>query len=54
MWQCPNCAKQHKDAFVDSAREFCSRRGMMYLLARSETSVEQRLMGYLASRGLVR
>ncbi len=46
--------KQTLAAFVDSAREFCSRRGMMYLLARSETSVEQLLTGYLATRGLVR
>jgi uncharacterized protein (DUF58 family) len=46
--------KQTLAAFVDSAREFCARRGMMYLLARSETSVEQLLTGYLATRGLVR
>jgi uncharacterized protein (DUF58 family) len=49
--------KRYKEtlaAFVDSAREFCSRRGMTYLLARSETSVEQLLTGYLATRGLVR
>jgi uncharacterized protein (DUF58 family) len=46
--------KQTLTAFVDSARDFCARRGMMYLLARSETSVEQLLTGYLATRGLVR
>ncbi|MFZ1935039.1 MAG: DUF58 domain-containing protein [Thermoguttaceae bacterium] len=46
--------KQTLAAFVDSARDFCSRRGMMYLLARSETSIEQLLTGYLARRGLVR
>ena len=49
--------KRYKEtlaAFVDSAREFCSRRGMTYLLARSETPVEQLLTGYLATRGLVR
>jgi hypothetical protein len=46
--------KQTLAAFVNSARDFCSRRGMMYLLARSETSVEQLLTGYLATRGLVR
>ena len=46
--------KQTLAAFVDSTREFCSRRGMMYLLARSETPVEQLLTGYLATRGLVR
>ena len=46
--------KQTLAAFVDSAREFCARRGMTYLLARSETPVEQLLTGYLATRGLVR
>jgi uncharacterized protein (DUF58 family) len=46
--------KQTLAAFVESAREFCARRGMMYLLARSETPVEQLLTGYLATRGLVR
>jgi uncharacterized protein (DUF58 family) len=46
--------KQTLAAFVDSARDFCSRRGMMYLLARSETSIEELLTGYLATRGLVR
>ena len=49
-----NRYKQTLAAFVDSAREFCSRRGMMYLLARSETSIEDLLTGYLATRGLVR
>jgi uncharacterized protein (DUF58 family) len=46
--------KQTLAAFVESAREFCARRGMSYLLARSETPVEQLLTGYLATRGLVR
>ena len=49
--------KRYKEtlaAFVASARDFCSRRGMTYLLARSETPVEQLLTGYLAVRGLVR
>jgi len=41
-------------AFVDSAREFCNRRGMSYLLARSETPIEELLTGYLSTRGLVR
>ncbi|MEN6449273.1 MAG: DUF58 domain-containing protein [Thermoguttaceae bacterium] len=49
--------KRYKEtlaAFVASARDFCARRGMTYLLARSETPVEQLLTGYLATRGLVR
>ena len=41
-------------AFIESAREFCTRRGMTYLLARSEVPVEQLVTGYLATRGLVR
>jgi uncharacterized protein (DUF58 family) len=46
--------KQTLAAFVDSAREFCNRRGMSYLLARSETPIEELLTGYLSTRGLVR
>jgi uncharacterized protein (DUF58 family) len=46
--------KQTLATFVDSVRDFCSRRGMAYLLARSETSLEELLTGYLATRGLVR
>ena len=34
--------------------EFCTRRGMVYLLARNEVPVEQLITGYLATRGLVR
>jgi uncharacterized protein (DUF58 family) len=46
--------KQTLAAFVESVRDFCSHRGMTYLLARSETPVEGLLTGYLATRGLVR
>jgi uncharacterized protein (DUF58 family) len=46
--------RQTLASFIESARDFCSRRGMTYLLARSETSVEELLTGYLATRGLVR
>ncbi|MCE5268029.1 MAG: DUF58 domain-containing protein [Planctomycetaceae bacterium] len=49
--------KRYKEtlaAFVASARDFCARHGMSYLLARSETPVEQLLTGYLSTRGLVR
>jgi len=41
-------------AFVDGAREFCTRRGMMYLRARSDLAVEDVVSGYLRTRGLVR
>jgi uncharacterized protein (DUF58 family) len=41
-------------AFVESAREFCSRRGMNYLLANNQVPVEQLIGGYLRRRGLVR
>jgi uncharacterized protein (DUF58 family) len=49
--------KKYKEtlaAFVDSAREFCTRRGMAYLLARTSIPVDQLVTGYLATRGLVR
>lgn len=46
--------KQTLASFVESARDFCARRGMAYLLARSETPVEELLTGYLSTRGLVR
>ena len=46
--------KQTLAAFIESAREFCTRRGVTYLLARSEVPVEQLVTGYLATRGLVR
>jgi len=41
-------------AFVDGAREFCSRRGMNYLLARNDVPVDQLINSYLRQRGLVR
>jgi hypothetical protein len=41
-------------AFVEGAREFCSRRGMNYLLANNQVPVEQLVAGYLRRRGLVR
>jgi uncharacterized protein (DUF58 family) len=46
--------KQTLNAFVDGAREFCSRRGMTYLLADNRTPVEQLVTSYLRKRGLVR
>jgi len=41
-------------AFVESAREFCTRRGILYALARNDTPVEQLITGYLRERGLIR
>jgi hypothetical protein len=41
-------------AFVESAREFCTRRGMAYLLARNTIPIDELITDYLARRGLVR
>jgi uncharacterized protein (DUF58 family) len=41
-------------AFVDGAREFCSHRGMNYLLANNQLPVDQLVSSYLRKRGLVR
>ena len=41
-------------AFIQSAREFCTRRGIVYLLTRNDVPVEQLITGYLRQRGLVR
>jgi len=41
-------------ALVESAREFCTRRGISYVLARNEVPVEELVTGFLAKRGLVR
>jgi uncharacterized protein (DUF58 family) len=49
-----NRYKQTLAAFVESARDFCTRRGMVYLLARSEVPMEELVTGYLRTRGLVR
>ena len=40
--------------FIDGAREFCTRRGMMYLLANTDTPVDELVSKYLRERGLVR
>jgi len=40
--------------FVDGAREFCTRRGMSYLMVSTETPVETLVSNYLRKRGLVR
>lgn len=41
-------------AFIDGARDFCTRRGMNYLMTSTETPVEQLVASYLRKRGLVR
>ena len=41
-------------AFVDGAKDFCTRRGMSYLLANTEIPVDQLVSHYLRQRGLVR
>ena len=46
--------KQTLNAFVDGARQFCTRRGMNYLLARNDLPVDQLVSNYLRKRGLVR
>jgi len=46
--------KQTLAAFIDGAREFCSRRGMNYLLASNQLPVDQLVSSYLRKRGLVR
>jgi uncharacterized protein (DUF58 family) len=39
--------------FIDGARQFCTKRGLVYILARNETPVEELVGGYLRNRGLV-
>jgi uncharacterized protein (DUF58 family) len=41
-------------AYVDGAKDFCTRRGMSYLLANNQVPVEQLVSSYLRTRGLVR
>jgi uncharacterized protein (DUF58 family) len=41
-------------AFVDGARDYCTRRGMNYLMTSTETPVDRLVGTYLRKRGLVR
>jgi uncharacterized protein (DUF58 family) len=41
-------------AFIDDARQYCTRRGIHYVLAQNQLPVEQLILGYLRRRGLVR
>jgi uncharacterized protein (DUF58 family) len=46
--------KRTLSAFIEGARSFCNRRGMNYLMARTDLPVEQLVAGYLRKRGLVK
>lgn len=46
--------KQTLEAFTAGAQEFCSRRGMNYLLTSTERPVEELMTTWLRKRGLVR
>jgi uncharacterized protein (DUF58 family) len=46
--------RQTLGAFIQSAREFCIRRDVLYVLARNDVPVEQLVTGFLRERGLVR
>jgi hypothetical protein len=46
--------QQTLGAFVNSARDFCHRRGIVYILARNQVPVEELVTGYLRTRRLVR
>lgn len=41
-------------AFLEGAREFCTRRGIHYLMANTDIPVDQLVSSYLRKRGLVR
>jgi len=41
-------------AFLEQAHEFCTRRGIHYLMANTEIPVEEMVSSYLRKRGLVR
>lgn len=41
-------------AFIDGARDFCTRRGMNYLMTSTQTPVDQLVSSYLRQRGLVK
>jgi uncharacterized protein (DUF58 family) len=46
--------KQTLAAFTQGAKDFCSKRGVSYLLATNQMPVDQLISNYLAKRGLVR
>lgn len=46
--------KQTLNSFINGAKDFCNRRGMVYMLANNKLPVEQLIVHYLRERGLVR
>jgi uncharacterized protein (DUF58 family) len=46
--------KQTLNAFVSGVKDFCNRRGMVYILANNQLPLEQLVVHYLRERGLVR
>ncbi|MHB8898793.1 MAG: DUF58 domain-containing protein, partial [Thermoguttaceae bacterium] len=46
--------KQTLGAFIEQARDFCNRRGILYFPARNDVPVDRLIGGYLRQRGLVR
>ena len=46
--------KRTLNSFVESARSFCTRRGINYLLVRNDLPVEQLVSSYLRQHGLVK
>ncbi|QEG41158.1 DUF58 domain-containing protein [Roseimaritima ulvae] len=46
--------KKTVSAFIDTARTFCSRRSITYLLARTDMPVDELVTRYLRERGVVR
>jgi len=46
--------KQTLASFIESAREFCNRRAISYLMTSTDNPVEQLVSNYLRKRGLVR
>jgi hypothetical protein len=41
-------------AFLSGARDFCTRRGLNYLMTSTQTPVDQLVSSYLRQRGLIR
>ena len=41
-------------SFIDGTREYCTRRGMVYLMTSTETPVDKLVSNYLRGRGLIR
>jgi len=49
-----NRYKQNLEAYCQSLKEFCSKRGMSYLFTSTDVDFEQLVLGYLRRRGLLR